>query len=186
MMNPAFIGLIGAIVGAIIGGGTAILNSHLNSGYQLQLEKEKGLIARRDTLSKELRSCVAEVAREMLSAQHSMEWVCWSAAKGPHLVSEELIAQYQKEIHGTFPKLLGALAAVSSLNVGSYKALAALAEQIYTVDEKIADAFAQYKTAPEQTVKLLVQYHPDAVALYRSLPLDLARIMKSVNEGGEG
>lgn len=184
-MNPAFIGLIGAVVGAIIGAGTAILNSYLSSRYQLKLENEKGLIARRDALSKELRGYVAEVAREMLSAQHSMEWVCWSAKKGRHLVNEELVTQYHKEIHGTFPKLLGALANVSSLDVDAYKALAALADQLYKVDAKIADALAQYKVAPEQTAELIAQYYPDAFTLYQSLPLGFTKIMKYVNEGGE-
>jgi gas vesicle protein len=72
-MDAAIIGLVGVLIGGIISSITAFVTSVLNNQHQLRLEKEKAIIARRDTLDKEIRSQVAEVAREMLSAQHSME-----------------------------------------------------------------------------------------------------------------
>ena len=71
-MDPAVAGL----VGAAIGGGVSILKSFVDGSSQRRLEKAKADWGRENAVATELRTHVSTVARELLAAQHSMEWLC--------------------------------------------------------------------------------------------------------------
>jgi hypothetical protein len=111
---------VAGLLGAAIGGGVAILKSFIDGRSQRNLEQAKAKWSREGTVATELRTHVATVARELLSAQHSMEWLCWQTQQGSKQLDEKAVTDYHGEIHATFPKLLGALAAVSSLNARAY------------------------------------------------------------------
>ena len=178
-MDQAAAGLIGVAIGGIISAVTAITTSQLTTRNQLRVEREKAGIGRHEALLTELRSHIAEVAREMLSVQHSMEWVCWHAKQAPDLINDRLVTQYHKEIHTVIPQLLGSLAVVASINQKVYEELSALADKLYKVEGKIAKALADYKKSPEETLKTLEDCHPMTIQLYQSLPPDLAAIMRA-------
>jgi hypothetical protein len=86
--------------------------------------------------------------------------------------------EYQKEIHAIFPKLLGDLAVVASLNRSTYEELVYLANKLYAIDGKIAAALVHYRKLPQESIKILVECHPETLLLYESLPIELARIMR--------
>jgi hypothetical protein len=176
-MDQATAGLIGVAVGGIISAITAVSTSLLTTRNQLRVERERAGIARHETLLQELRRYIAEVAREMLSAQHSMEWVCWHAQQAPNLINDELIAQYHREIHLVIPQLLGSLAVVASIDQQVYEELERLAEELYKVEWKIAQAFAHYKTSPQESLDALRACHPETIELYQRLPPGLSAIM---------
>jgi gas vesicle protein len=180
-MDQATAGLIGVGVGGTISAITAIVTSQLTTRNQLRLEKEKAEIARHDTLLKELRSSIAEVARDMLSAYHSMEWVSWYATKGSDLINDELISQYHKEIHNIIPRMLGSLAVVASIDRQAYEELTVLAHKLQQIEDRIAEAFIEYKRSPKESLNALARCHEDAFDLHKSLPLEFATIMMSCN-----
>lgn len=180
-MDAAIIGLVGVLIGGIISSITTFVTTRLNNQHQLRLEQKKATITKRNTLDKELRSQVAEVAREMLSAQHSMEWVCWHAVHASGLIDGIIADEYHKEIHVTFPKLLGDLAVVASLNSSTYEKLTSLANKLYAIDGKIAEALVHYKKSPQESTKVLKECYPETLSLYKDLPKELAKIMSFID-----
>ena len=177
LMDSAIAGLLGAIIGASAG----ILGSIVTSHLQLKLEEEKTRLAQVSAVSSELRAEIKVTAQYMLSLQHSMEWVCWLATKDEALPDDETVAQYHKEIHETIPKLLGALAAVSSFDQTFYDELAPLADQLFSLDGQIADALVRYKAPPERAA-VIKDFYPEATKFYKKLPRQLSDIQKRVIE----
>lgn len=178
-MDQATAGLIGVGVGGIISAITAIGTSMLTTRNQLRLEKAKAELTRQDALLKDLRSSIAEVVRDMLSAYHSMEWVSWYATKGSDLINEDLISQYHKEIHMIIPRMLGSLAVVAAIDKATYEELTILAHRLQQIEDRIAEAFIKYKRTPEESLSALAECHKDAFALHKSLPLSFESIMVS-------
>ena len=91
-----------------------------------------------------------------------------------------MISSYQSEIHLHFPKLLGNLAVVASLNVGVYEKLASLAERLYDMDSHIAIAMLEYENEPDELSRKLAHLYPEATELYKTLPAELTGIINSV------
>jgi len=169
------------LIGAAIGGGVAIINSLVTGWNQRRLEKAKVQWAREHAVETELRAHVATVARELLAAQHSMEWLC-SLTDGQATLSPSDVERYHAEIHATFPKLLGALATVSSVSDRSYRDLAGLADQVFAVDGAIADALRGFRASPPTASAQVAKQRAAATKLYRDLPISVARIMKDLRE----
>jgi hypothetical protein len=142
LMDAAEAGLIGAA----IGGGVAILKSAIDGWSQRKLEKAKAEWSRDNTVGAELRAHVATVARELFDVQHSIEWLC-SKTDGNSELTKEDVERYDTEIHASFPKLLGALATVSSLNERAYNDLSVLAKHLFEIDGKIAGALRGFSTS---------------------------------------
>jgi hypothetical protein len=170
-----------ALIGAAIGGGVAILKSFIDGWSQRKLEKAKAAWSRDNTVGTELRGHVATVARELLAAQHSLEWVCSLTDQGRQL-SASAVEGYHAEIHATFPKLLGALAAVSSLDDRAYRDLSELAEKVFAIDGAIADALRDFSGSPAIASGEVAKQRADATSLYRELPISIARIMKDLRQ----
>jgi hypothetical protein len=176
-----------ALVGAAIGATTVFISSYLTFRYQLRLEEQKSKIAREDALDKELRSYGAEVIREMFSALHSMAWIAWHAYKqkelGIALINDELISQYHQEIHSAVPRLLGHLAAVDSVDKRAYKELSDRWDELQELENRIANTLVRYQSLPDESLRTLAEYHPEIMGLYKSVPQNLADIMKSLGPG---
>src|SRR5262245_997229 len=169
------------LIGAALGGGVAILNTFVTSRGQRRLEKAKAEWAHENAVRTELRGHVATVARELLAAQHSMEWLCSLTDEG-HTLSASDVARYHDEIHTTFPRLLGALATVSAVSDRTYKKLAGLADQIFEIDGAIARALRGFPASASTASAQVAEQRNAAAGLYRELPVSVASIMKDLRE----
>ena len=174
-MDAATAGLIGAA----IGGGVAIIKSFVDGWSQRRLERAKAEWARSNVVETELRAHVAAVARELLAAQHSMEWLC-SLTDGGAVLSQAAVERYHAEIHATFPKLLGALATVSSVEDRVYRELSSLSDKVFELDGVIANALRAFDGSPPKASAEVAKQRSGATELYRELPRSVATIMKSV------
>lgn len=170
-----------ALVGAAIGGGVAIIKSFVDSWSQRRLEKAKAEWVRSNAVETELRAHVATVARELLAAQHSMEWLCARTDGGADL-SEAAVTRYQDEIHEGFPKLLGALATVSSVDDRVYRELSGLSDRVFELDGLIANALRSFEGSASGASAEIAKQRSRATELYRELPGSIATIMKSVRK----
>jgi hypothetical protein len=132
-MDTAWIGILGTVVGFVGGGIFSLINSRMNNKHQIELEYTKAGIARKDNLAKELRSQIWLVASYMMNVQYSMEW----AIERNSVEKTNYVELYNREVHDIFPKLLGALAEVASLNEDAYKKLAALEKDLHSLDREI-------------------------------------------------
>ncbi len=170
---------LAALTGAIVGGMAAIAGSLIIGLIQIRTEKQKWLRAKQDESAAQLRFQIAEVARKMLSAQHSMEWIAWYAAYTPQHLSQEMASNYEREIHKVFPELLGSLAVTASLSLDAYNRLTPLAEEIYELDPRISRALVSFKVSPLESAKAVSATLPKATELYKQLPLQIAEILKA-------
>ena len=171
--------VLSAMVGALIGATAVIVNSLLLNRHQLNLEKEKTRPASMTTLTTELRAAVAQVGLEMMSIQHSMEWVCWLAQMDQDMTDREIGSKYNQEVHERIPKMLGQMAVVASLDQRMYEQLNRLAQQLWDIDGHIARAFVRYKDSPIELSRELKSRYRRSVELYELLPKELAEIMRS-------
>jgi hypothetical protein len=176
-MDAATAGLIGTA----IGGGVTILTSLVNSHSLRRLEAAKAEWAQASLVDTELRSHVASVARELLAAQHSMEWLC-SLTDGGAVLAPTAVDTYHAEIHATFPKLLGALATVSSLHDRASQDLLGLGDKVFAIDNTIAGALRGFPASPSTASLEVSKQRASATALYKSLPVSIARIMKDLRQ----
>jgi hypothetical protein len=167
------------LVGAAIGGGVALLKSVVDGWSQHRLEKAKADWARANVVGTELRAHVANAARELLAAQHSMEWLTSHTDPGSVLTSA-VVENYHTEIHSIFPKLLGALATVSSIDETAYRELAALADRVFELDSAIAGALRKFAMSPTLASSEIAELRIEATELYRELPSTIAKIMKGL------
>jgi hypothetical protein len=177
VMDAAEAGLIGAA----IGGGVAILKSWIDGRSQVKLEKAKAEWSKENAVAAELRTHVATVARELFAVQHSIEWLCSKTDENSELSVED-VDRYDTEIHTTFPKLLGALATVSSLNEQAYNDLSVLAFSLFKIDGKIARALRGFSTAVSKmgASAMVANERGEVTRLWRELPVSISRIMKDL------
>ena len=102
---------LAAILGATIGAFVGLVGGVLAGWRQAKIEREKMQHARAMTITKELRSAVADVTRGFTAGIHAMEWLTWSAKKKPDLLTEEKLAQKAEEYNLTmnrlFPEIIG-------------------------------------------------------------------------------
>jgi hypothetical protein len=173
---------VAGLIGAAIGGGVAILKSFIDGRSQRNLEEAKAKWSRESTVATELRTHVATVARELLSFQHSMEWLCWQTQHGSKQLDEKAVTDYHAEIHATCPKLLGALAAVSSLDARAYDELSVLADKVFAIEGKIADGLVDFKASAHAASSAVAEQHARATSLYHELPMSLAGVMKNLQQ----
>lgn len=174
-MDAATAGLIGAV----LGGGVALVTSLIDGWNSRKLEAAKAQWGQEHAVGAELRGHVGAVARHLLSCQHSMEWLCALTDDGG-VLTQKSVETYHREIHATFPKLLGGLATVSSLDSRLYAELERLAEEVFRIDGKIADALKKFDRAPAEASREVSTQRIDATELYRKLPREIGEIMKGV------
>jgi hypothetical protein len=176
-MDPAIAGLLGAF----IGGGLALLKPLVDGWSNRKLEREKAAWVRDNTVATEFRSHIAAVAREVLSIQHSMEWLCSATDAGGEL-TPAVMANYHVEIHSATPKLLGALATVASIDESTYENLSKLADDVFDLDSKLAAALRGYLDSPSLTSQAVASLRAPITKLYKQLPKRIAAVMKSANQ----
>lgn len=176
-MDPAVAGLLGAA----IGGGLTLLKSVVDGWSNRKLERAKADWVRENAVATELRSHIATVARELLSIQHSMEWLCSATDFGGEL-TPAVMENYHLEIHGAIPRLLGALAAVASIDESTYQNLSELADNVFGLDSKLAAALRGYLESPSLTSQAVAGLRAPIAELYKQLPQRIAAVMKSANQ----
>jgi hypothetical protein len=110
-----------------------------------------------------------------------MEWLC-ALTDGDAVLSTPAVETYHAEIHATFPKLLGAMATVSSLNERVFQDLLVLADQIFVIDSEIAAALRGFPlSAPAASAKVARQ-RAAATTMYKTLPISISRIMRDMRQ----
>jgi hypothetical protein len=102
-----------ALAGALIAGAVALRN-----------ESRRRLTARLDSDRQALRAQAAEVFRQMFVLQHEMEWLTWHADKRPDSIGSEMVSAYESRVHDCYPRILGAMAVLASMDLSLYHRLA--------------------------------------------------------------
>ncbi len=178
-ITAVWLGLATGLGGALIGGLLTIVNTTVINRFETKRNEEKAKSEEQGNILKNIRTQVAEVGREMLSMQHSMEWICWHGAHAPQLIDDHVISQYENEVHTIYPRLLGALCVLASMDLSLYNELLLLSKELYALDGGIARAVAVYRDSSAEAARILKEHYPSVVDLYEKLPERIGGIMQA-------
>jgi uncharacterized membrane-anchored protein YhcB (DUF1043 family) len=174
MDKPAVAGLIGTVIGIVLTGVIGLAKTKMDASIQERLEKAKAKFSLDNAVAAELRTHVAMVARELFSVQHSIEWLYSQTDDNSQLTREDKL-RYDGEIHTSFPKLLGALATVASLDRQTYDDFFVLAQGLFQIDNDIAKALRGFDASPGVASAAVAEQRTAATQEYRTLPKSIAR-----------
>jgi hypothetical protein len=169
-----------ALLGALIGAVTALVSATITNVVALRNERARQDAAKQATYVEALRRDTAVAFTELFAIQHAINWITWFAENDPRAIDNEMIASYNSETHGAYPRLLGAMAAVAALNLRVYQELRPLMQEVYDLEEHIALALRGVNARRDRDAAMLRLRDGlrKAYALERRLPPELARIME--------
>jgi hypothetical protein len=165
-VDPVLAGLIGTVIGGLFG----IAGGVLTGRRQAILERERWLQTRDDDIAKETRLALAELTRKMGAAIQTMMWLAGKAASNPARLTQQDISDYDKEIAGLLPDILGSLMVVSALDNELSDKMAPLVGEIYGADGELASAAQSFEDSREaSTAAIAALYNPRVSGLYDDL-----------------
>lgn len=168
----AAIGGIAAVLGALVLGFTAIRN-----------ETKRRVWERADDERRALRAQAALVFEQVFVLQHEMEWLTWHADRRPAALCSGFTEAYEEAVHKAYPRLLGAMAVLASLDLKLYNLLLPLTEQLFAFESDIGKEItrvSQPDTA-EEAIAVLRDLRPAITALYLTLPPQLAEVLQAAD-----
>jgi hypothetical protein len=169
LVAAAAIGGLAALVGALVAGGTALRN-----------ETRRRSAGRKDVERQALRTQAAEVFRHIFALQHEMEWLTWHAVNRPKDLNSRMTAAYESAVHDAYPKVLGAMAVLASMNIDLYQRVTPMVDRIYEMDGEIGRHITGLgsRRTRRGSLEKLKQLNEPVKALYVALPPEMAEAMR--------
>jgi hypothetical protein len=167
------------VVAAAIGGFAAFVGALIAGGIALRNETHRRSAVRKDGERQALRAQAAEVFRYMFVLQHEMEWLTWHAVNRPKDLDSQMTEAYESAVHDGYPKLLGAMTVLASMNIDLYHELAPMVDRIYEIEGQVGrfiTGLDSRRTRGGSLVKLK-QLNEPIKALYVALPPAVAEAM---------
>jgi len=150
-MDNAEAALIGAITGAI----ATILGATLTFVAQVRVEERRWRRSQLSARHQDIRMQASQAARHIMAVQHSMEWICWYAAKDSDAITNEVTSQYEAEIHRAMNDLVASLATLAMVDKDTYTRLESVAQLVYGFEAQIALAVNHFEDAHEESLRIL-------------------------------
>jgi hypothetical protein len=79
------------------------------------LEEYKGVLATESESRRNVRLAVAEVAKRIAAATHSISWTTWAAKNSPDTFDNTYLDKYDREIHPRLNEIVGTRVALAAL-----------------------------------------------------------------------
>lgn len=153
-----------ALVGALVAAALAMLS-----------ETRRRRDARHADELKELRAWTSRVFEHLFALQHETEWLTWHALMHPAAVTESMVHEYQAAVHAAYPKVLGAMSVVASMDAALFDRLWETVDALYAFEGRVAASALQ--VPDEGALSHLAAMNVEAKGLYVSLPGQLAGAM---------
>src|SRR6185436_16442262 len=165
--------VVQAAVAALLGLISGLIGGYFSGRQQSRQEREK-----------EARLAVAELAKNLGAASHSMAWLTWKALHRSTRFEFGDLDTYDQEIHALLPSISGSLAVVSALSGSLYTRLDPFVQQVYKLDVDIAKAGTCYLETPAEGLKLLGELHALVAAFSSELNRRVANIFEEQRSHG--
>jgi len=104
------------------------------------LEKFKNQLVAESESRRSVRQAVAEVAKFVAAATHSISWVTWPAKYAPKTFSLAHLDKYDLEIHSRLGDIVGARVVLAALSPAMHARLSPLIDELYDLDVQMGDA----------------------------------------------
>lgn len=172
-ITPPVATLLGALVGATVGIGGALLTTWL----QLRLDRRRTAQAREDAIGKEFAAAVQQLTIRMASALHSMCWLTWLAVNRGDRLTQSNLDAYDAELHKLLPEVLGYMSTVAALDQGVYEKLVPHVNELFTLDARIGSAGLSLDRNREAAVGELADCYEAMSDFEHRLPLLVGNIV---------
>lgn len=120
------------------------------------------------------RAALAEVARLLASASHSICWITWAARFAPRTVSDEAFANYDREMHDHFSRIVAARVVLAALDNEAHERVDALARKVFELDEAVSVERCRFGTDAEEALRNLGDIHPQITSFDDKLLTEIA------------
>lgn len=167
-----------ALIGnAVIGG----LLAFAVYGFNRFLETFKNQLAKKDEQARNVRLAVAELAKKIAEGIHSICWLCWVAKFSPKELVEENLRSYDKEMHIILSELVGSRVILAALDEDIHTVLSPVADRLYELDVRVANAKALYNTSKIDGIVALGVLHKESVQFDDELLRAVTNLVTSKN-----
>lgn len=172
-----------AVLAAAIGGIAAVLGALVLGFVAVGNETRRRRWERADNERRALRAQAALVFEQVFVLQHEMEWLTWHAHRRPAAVRSELTEAYEDAVHRAYPRLLGAMAVLASLDLKLYNLLLPLTEQLFALESDIGTEITRLGLPDHagEALAALQGMHSTVSALYRTYPPRLAEVLQTAD-----
>ena len=155
-----------ALVGALVAAAVALLSETTRRKHERQADELK-----------ELRAWTSRVFEHLFELQHETEWLTWHALKHPASIDELMVKQYEAAVHTAYPKVLGAMSVVASMDAGLFNQLWVHVDAVYEFEGRVAEAALLAPQEQRGALAELAAMNAEAKGLYLKLPGQLAGAM---------
>lgn len=114
------------------------------------IESFKSQETRKNEIARERRIAIAELAKKIAAAYHSMEWLTWKAVHDSTGFCSKDIDAYDNEIKSLFTQIVGTRVVAAAVAPGLNTQAGKMAQELYILDAEISFAGSQYKVAQQE------------------------------------
>jgi hypothetical protein len=172
-LDPGSAAVIGASVGAI----TALISSFLTGWRQSQIEREKWLRSREDTLRNETRSALSDLAKTLASYSHSIMWSTHKALNARTFTEKDL-ENFEMELHKGIADMVSAQLHIAALDKALYERVTP------KISKSIAlggTTFSALRSAVKNVGPVEAQLrscNAEALSLIKAIPQEFGNILR--------
>src|SRR4051812_44945328 len=116
-------------------------NTHPRCATRYKLSARHGYLAGRRQArldyQKEARLAVAQLAKSIGVAVHTISWFTWKAKHRGSLLAKKDAEDYDNAMKEIFPDLTGSLATLAAFSPAAYTRAKDIAKEIYSLDEEV-------------------------------------------------
>lgn len=115
------------------------------------------------------------VFEQLFALLHETEWITWHALNHPAAVTDSMVNSYNAAVHTAYPKALGAMSVVASMDIALFAQLWTHIDALYEFEGHVGEL--ALRVPNEDALSQLAAMNVEAKALYVSLPAALAAAM---------
>jgi hypothetical protein len=149
---------------AIIG----IFGGWLAGRYSARAALDSWRRSRKDSADTLAVQAIKDLATELARAAHYACWITWKAKYDPSRLQDADIERYDAEMHESLPKLLGAQAALASIDGRSADSTEKAVETLCSLDVSIGEACVKWRDGDKNALPKTVRVETSTVRIIRN------------------
>lgn len=146
--------------------------------HAVREESQKWARVKEDERVKETGLAVAELAKRVTAAAHSLTWILWIAKHDSKSFRLALVREHDKRMNEIYTQLAGDQTSLAALDEAVYQKTWPVVGKIYYYDHQIGKMVAEGDLSDPANVARLGEWWRDVYAFSTSIPDEIARIMK--------
>jgi len=175
--DPLVADIAKIVIGALLGAASGVVTGWYTGRRAARTALESWHRSRKDSADALAVQAIRELATELARGTHFACWVSWKAKYDPDRLQDSDIERYDAEMHDCLPKLLGAQAALATINASSSDAVGAAVTRVCQLDATIGEACVEWRNGNRLELPALhletIEVHNEVSQLIRNTSSDV-------------